>query len=133
MGCERIDGILYCEVRADGWRYVAYEDDRNNPAVLDKLASLGRNLTLSISGDLISYGDVSADVTIREIHLADGLGGKGYVVFNGPVSEVEIAVDLAVARAADRLVASRVIAQVHREMDENLTSAHRFADRMEPE
>jgi microcompartment protein CcmL/EutN len=78
-------------------------------------------------------GVKGADVTVREIHLADGLGGKGYVVFNGPISEVETAVDLAVDRSAGRLVASRVIAQIHAEMDDNLTAAHRFADRMEPE
>ena len=54
-------------------------------------------------------------------------------MFNGPVSEVEIAVDLAVTRAADRLVASRVIAQVHPEMDDNLIAAPRFGDRMGPE
>ncbi len=78
-------------------------------------------------------GVKGADVTIREIHLADGLGGKGYVVFDGPVSEVEIAVELAVARAAERLVASRVIAQIHHEMDENLVEAPRFNDRMASE
>lgn len=74
-------------------------------------------------------GVKGADVTLREVHLADGLGGKGYLLFSGPVAEVEVAVDLAVARGADRVVASRVIAQIHEEMDENLIAAHRFSRR----
>ncbi|HEY5685513.1 MAG TPA: BMC domain-containing protein [Acidimicrobiia bacterium] len=77
-------------------------------------------------------GVKGAEVTLREVHLADGLGGKGYLLFSGPVSEVEVAVDLAVERAGERLVASRVISQIHDEMDENLIDARRFADRTRP-
>lgn len=69
-------------------------------------------------------------VTLREIFLADGLGGKGYLLFRGPLVEVEAAVELGCARAAMGLIGSRVIAQLHDEMDENLAAAGRFAARV---
>jgi microcompartment protein CcmL/EutN len=71
-----------------------------------------------------------AAVTLREIFLADGLGGKGYLLFRGPVVEVEAAVELGVARAPGRLVGSRVIAQLHEEMDENLAAHGHFGVRV---
>ncbi len=37
---------------------------------------------------------------LLELRLADDLGGKGYLLFDGPVSEVEAAVEAGVARVA---------------------------------
>jgi len=71
-----------------------------------------------------------AAVTLREVFLADGLGGKGYLLFRGPLVEVEAAVELGAVRAGVGLVGSRVIAQLHDEMDENLAAAGRFAARV---
>ena len=71
-----------------------------------------------------------AAVTLREIFLADGLGGKGYLLFQGPVVEVEAAVEIGVERAPGRLVGSRVIAQLHEEMDENLAAHGHFGVRV---
>jgi microcompartment protein CcmL/EutN len=78
-------------------------------------------------------GDVPADagvkgaaVTLREIRMADGLGGKGYLLFSGPVSEVDAAVEIGSDRVQAQVVASRVIAQIHEEMDENLLDDGRF-------
>ncbi|MGI9624646.1 MAG: BMC domain-containing protein [Acidimicrobiales bacterium] len=69
-------------------------------------------------------------VTLREIFLADGLGGKGYLLFRGPLVEVEAAVELGIARAGMGLIGSRVIAQLHDEMHENLAAAGRFSVRV---
>lgn len=69
-------------------------------------------------------------VTLREIFLADGLGGKGYLLFRGPLVEVEAAVELGCGRAGMGLIGSRVIAQLHDEMDENLAAAGKFAARV---
>lgn len=71
-----------------------------------------------------------ASVTIREIRLADGLGGKGYVLFDGTVGQVEAAIAIGSAVAASHLVASRVIAQLHPEMDANLLADGRFSARV---
>ena len=74
--------------------------------------------------------NLPALVTLRDIFLADGLGGKGYLLFGGPLVEVEAAVDYGTARARGAVVGSRVIAQLHGEMDENLVADGRFAARV---
>lgn len=76
-------------------------------------------------------GVKGAAVTLREVRLADGLGGKGYVLFSGPVAEVETAVFLGSGRVEEaKLVGAEVIASLHGEMDENLGAASRFRDRI---
>jgi microcompartment protein CcmL/EutN len=71
-----------------------------------------------------------ARVVLREIFLADDLGGTGYLLFSGQLTEVEAAVELGVARAPGEVLAWRVIAQLHEEMDENLAADGRFSARM---
>ncbi len=81
--------------------------------------------------DAADAGVKAADVTVSAIRLADGLGGKGYALFSGPVAEVEAAIAAAVERAApaERLVHHVVIAQLHPEMATNLGSDLRFMER----
>ncbi len=58
-----------------------------------------------------------ARVRLLELRLADDLGGKGYLLFDGPVSEVEAAVEMGGAAVGEaRGLSSRVIAQLHDEM-----------------
>jgi microcompartment protein CcmL/EutN len=72
-----------------------------------------------------------ARVQLLELRLADDLGGKGYLLFDGPVSEVEAAVELGVARvAAAPGLTWRVIALLHAEMAENLAADARFMVRV---
>ncbi len=72
-----------------------------------------------------------ADVTLQEIRMADGLGGKGYALFRGPVSEVEAAVSYGVGRITqDQLTQSVVIPQLHTEMGRNLLADARFSRRV---
>jgi len=70
-------------------------------------------------------------VRLLELRLADDLGGNGYLLFDGTVSEVEAAVEMGVAAIGDaRGVSSRVIAQLHAEMAQNLAADARFAARV---
>jgi len=72
-----------------------------------------------------------ATVDLLEIHLADGLGGKGYALFSGTVSDVEAAVTIGVGRIAPEvLVGSIVIPQLHAEMGTNVFTAPRFGSRV---
>jgi microcompartment protein CcmL/EutN len=72
-----------------------------------------------------------AQVRLLELRLADDLGGKGYLLFGGIVSEVETAVEAGVAAAGEaRGLSSRVIAQLHPEMAQNLAADARFAARV---
>src|SRR3990170_2841992 len=62
-----------------------------------------------------------ATVDLVEVHLADGLGGKGYALFSGTVSDVEAAVAIGVGRLGPgMLVASVVIPRLHDEMGDNI-------------
>ena len=94
--------------------------------------ALGVIETISVAAS-IAAADAAlkgADVTLREIVLADGLGGKGYLLLRGPLMEVEAAVEIGTHAAAGCLVGSRVIAQLHDEMEENLAANGRFAVRV---
>jgi microcompartment protein CcmL/EutN len=87
-----------------------------------------------------------AAVELLELRLGDGIGGKGYLLFDGSVSDVEAAVAIAVERVADpalgasragaghlegaRRPIARVIPQLHREMRAELEGAPRFGVRI---
>ena len=66
--------------------------------------------------------------------MADGLGGKGYALFRGTVSEVEAAVGYGVERISDdQLEQSAIVSQLHDEMRENLLAEARFNPRVREE
>lgn len=77
-------------------------------------------------------GAKGAAARVLEVRLADGLGGRGYVLFGGAVTDVEAAVEAArggLLRPELR-IADVVIAQLHPEMAENLAAEPRFAARL---
>lgn len=81
--------------------------------------------------DAADAGMKGARVRLLELRLADGLGGKGYLLFDGPVADVEAAVEQASSRIARTpLTTRRVIARLHAEMRDNLEAAARFAERV---
>ena len=72
-----------------------------------------------------------ARVRLVELRLADDLGGKGYLLFDGPVSEVEAAVEIGAGRITGAPgLASRVIPQLHAEMAVNLAADGQFRERV---
>lgn len=83
--------------------------------------------------DAADAGVKTADVRVSSVRLADGLGGKGFVLFSGLVAEVEAAVEAAIARTEPHgtLIRSDVISQLHDEMAENLDTELRFMKRVE--
>lgn len=78
-------------------------------------------------------GVKGADVTLPVVRLADGLGGKGYVFFCGPVAEVEAALEA----AADRLEGTTavldevVIPRLDDEVRSNVEADLRFNRRLD--
>ncbi|MFQ5967367.1 MAG: BMC domain-containing protein [Acidimicrobiia bacterium] len=98
--------------------------------------ALGVIETTSVAGvlDAADAAMKGADVTLQELRMADGLGGKGYALFRGIVSEVEAAVGYGVERiSADQLEQSAIISQLHDEMRENLLAEARFNPRVREE
>ncbi|MCB2222607.1 MAG: BMC domain-containing protein [Actinobacteria bacterium] len=72
-------------------------------------------------------GVKGAAADLLEVHLADGLGGRGYLLFGGTVSDVEAAVDIGSARAHEgTLVRRAVISRLHDEMRADLDAHPRF-------
>ncbi len=87
--------------------------------------------TVAAAIEAADAGLKGARVRLLELRLADDLGGKGYLLFDGPVAEVEAAVEI----GGDRVAGSpglvrRVIPQLHAEMAENLAADARFAARI---
>jgi microcompartment protein CcmL/EutN len=77
-------------------------------------------------------GVKEADVTLLEIRLADGLGGKAYALFSGVLAEVQAAVEAAEESLSDRrlLVGRVVVPRIHPEMLENLLAHPEFGMRV---
>jgi microcompartment protein CcmL/EutN len=83
-------------------------------------------------------GVKAAAVALLEVRLADGLGGKGYLLFDGAVGDVEAAVAAALDRLGDgrrgatpaQPPIARVIPQLHAELRAELEAAPRFATRL---
>jgi microcompartment protein CcmL/EutN len=77
-------------------------------------------------------GVKAAFVEVSAVRMADGLGGKGYVLFSGEVAEVQAAVEAAEQWASESgyVLQANVIAQLHAEMAFNLNSDLRFRSRL---
>lgn len=97
------------------------------------IEALGVIETVSVAPLLAAAdsGLKGAAVDLLEVNIADGLGGKAYLLFGGSVSDVEAAVSIGVGRIdSGDLVASVVVPQLHQEMGDNLTHHGRFAVRL---
>jgi microcompartment protein CcmL/EutN len=66
-------------------------------------------------------------VTLRELRLADGLGGKAFCVFDGALDEVEAAVAAGAARLGARLTQQAVIPRLDETLRALLAVGSRFA------
>ncbi len=77
-------------------------------------------------------GIKGARVTLVEVRLADGLGGKGIVLFSGLVADVQAAVlgGIGVLERPELLVRQVVIPQLHPGMWENLGASTWFGTRV---
>lgn len=77
-------------------------------------------------------GIKGAVVKLLEVRLADGLGGKGIVLFSGLVHDVEAAIAIGVGalETPDLLVQEVVIPQLHAEMWDNIADSTYFSRRV---
>jgi microcompartment protein CcmL/EutN len=77
-------------------------------------------------------GIKGAAVKLLEVRLADGLGGKGIVLFSGIVHDVEAAIEIGtgVLETPDLLVQQVVIPQLHKEMWDNIADTTYFSGRV---
>lgn len=98
--------------------------------VPDFTDSLGVVETSTVSAAIhaADAGIKGAQVRLVEVRLADGLGGKGIVLYAGLVADVEAAVEIGVSvlERPELLVRQVVIPQLHPTMWENVADATRF-------
>jgi microcompartment protein CcmL/EutN len=101
------------------------------PQVTDALGVV-ETTTVAAAIHAADAGIKGAEVRLVEVRLADGLGGKGIVLFSGLVADVEAAVEIGVGvlERPDLLVRQVVIPQLHPEMWENVGDATRFGSRV---
>jgi microcompartment protein CcmL/EutN len=100
----------------------------NGGRLLEVSDALGVVETLTVAAAIhaADAGLKGAEVTLWQLRLAEGLGGKGIVLFAGLVADVEAAVEIAVARVQEMLVRQVIIPQLHEEMKENVATFGRF-------
>jgi microcompartment protein CcmL/EutN len=101
------------------------------PEVTDSLGVI-ETTTVAASIHAADAGIKGAEVHLVEVRLADGLGGKGIVLFSGLVADVEAAVEIGVGalERPELLVRQVVIPQLHTEMWDNVAEATRFRARV---
>jgi microcompartment protein CcmL/EutN len=101
------------------------------PQVTDALGVV-ETTTVAAAIHAADAGIKGAEVRLVEVRLADGLGGKGIVLFSGLVADVEAAIEIGVGvlERPDLLVRQVVIPQLHPEMWENVADATRFQSRV---
>lgn len=93
------------------------------------IEALGIIETLSVPSAILvaDKGVKSAQVSLIEVRLADGINGKGLVFFSGSVSDVEAALELCVASLQPRqLVKQVVIPQFHNDIAQTIKNNTRF-------
>jgi len=68
------------------------------------------------------------NVEIVEMRLADDIGGKGFVIFNGTIEEIEIALEIAKEKLMNSniLVNASIIPNIHTEMAKQLDISSSF-------
>lgn len=73
--------------------------------------ALGIIETITVASAILAAdaGVKGAEVSLLQLRLADGLGGKGLVYFHGLLADVETAVDLSARLAQNQLVRQMVI------------------------
>lgn len=124
------DWVFLPDIHPDVMSAIVGDADMAN--LVGEALGIVETSTVAAVIDAADAGIKAADVKVSSVRLADGLGGKGYVLFSGVVAEVDAAVEAAAARTEPHgtLVRSDVIAQLHEEMAENLGGDLRFLKRV---
>lgn len=129
-GARLIDSVFLPDIHPDVTGAIVGGSD--GASLREEALGIVEAATVAAVIDGADAGVKAADVSVSSVRLADGLGGKGYVLFSGSVAEVEAAVEAAVERTAHHgtLVRSDVIARLHDEMAANLGADPTFMRRV---
>jgi microcompartment protein CcmL/EutN len=127
-GADLLDYVLLPQVHPD---VVERIGGLRAPQETDSLGVI-ETATAAAAIQAADAGIKAALVTLVEVRLADGLGGKGIVLFSGLVADVQAAVQsgIGVLEHPELLVRQVVIPQLHPGMWENVGASTWFGTRV---
>jgi microcompartment protein CcmL/EutN len=126
-GSSILDTVLLADIHPD---VVAALRGARRTAATEALGVIETETVAAII-DAADAGVKGARARLLELRLADDIGGKAYLLFGGPVADVEAAVEIGQAAIATRdRATARVIPQLHHEMRANLEADARFRERL---
>ena len=64
-GCNTDSGPYLCLFESDGWRYSVGDDGKTPKSLINEMANFKLNNNYQIEGDIMSFGDITAEVTVR--------------------------------------------------------------------
>ena len=67
QSCSEGDEGAFCFFYAEGARWAAARDGNSNPAALAMMAELPVNTPLMITGDMVSFGDITAEAVVSKV------------------------------------------------------------------
>lgn len=97
QGCEPAEAGGYCVFYAEGYRWAAMPET-SNPAALAQLGQVPVNTPLIVTGDIIGYGDITAEAAVSRIEpgtpdawaaLREAMQGS-WVSVDDPLSKLHI-------------------------------------------
>jgi len=118
---SRLDSLMLSDIHPEV--YAAMLEEKQSV----KREALGILETHSIAS-IISSADAmkkGAEISIGEMRLGDNFAGKGYLLFDGKVEDVEIAMEIASSTASD--CRCRIIPNLTDGMREHVNGALRFS------
>lgn len=98
QGCGPTEGGEGCTFYAEGARWIASAAGPSNPAALEAMAALPVGAALTVSGDMIFFGDITVEAAIaalepgEDAYAAERAAMQGsWVSADDPQSRIEIA------------------------------------------
>jgi microcompartment protein CcmL/EutN len=122
-GQESLRGVVFLPNVHPG--VIAGINGKRQASPADALGIIETDTVAAVIG-AADAGLKGAEVSLWQLRLADGLGGKGLALFSGLVADVEAAVEIAVKHSGSHLVRQVIIPQLHAEMKENIEMNGRF-------
>ncbi len=123
-GTSLADSILIPDVHANLYDAVAGEQE---PLEREALGVFETRCVASLLGaaDAAVKG---AEVSISRLRMADGLGGRAFVLFDGAVADVEAALEIAAERSGrERTMAATIMPRLDRCLRQALDAGTHFA------
>jgi len=69
QGCEAREEGAYCAFHAEGWKWYLYAGTGTSASVMRRFKGLKSGDLIDVSGDILSYGDISVEAVARSVSV----------------------------------------------------------------